>query len=161
MSILENLKAEQLQARKNRDTVAVNLLTTLIGDAVMVGKNNGNRESTDLEVVATIKKFITNTQETLNILIPKGAAMLAHAGVVTDDFRNQVTVTETELEILNKFLPPQLTEEKLSSVIDEFIVSTGATSIKDMGKVMKVLKGVYEGSYDGTLASKLIKERLA
>lgn len=57
MTITEQIKAASLTARKARDTVASALLTTLLSDVVMIGKNAG-RETTDAEAVAIVKKFI-------------------------------------------------------------------------------------------------------
>jgi hypothetical protein len=59
MSLIQTIKADQVQARKARSASA-SILTTLIGEAEMIGKNAGDRESTDEEVIAIIKKFIKN-----------------------------------------------------------------------------------------------------
>ena len=68
MSIVTNIKAASLQARKDRNAPKAALLSTLLGEVQMIGKNNGNRESTDGEAIAVIKKMLNNTTETLNIL---------------------------------------------------------------------------------------------
>lgn len=154
MSLLNTIKAAQLHARKERDAVTSALLTTLIGDAVMVGKNNGNRESTDSEVIATIKKFITNTKETLR-LVQKGTPL-----ATTEQLHNQELQLTDELEILERFLPKQLSLDELNTVVEGIIAELKPSSIKDMGKVMKVLKERYDGAYDGALASNMIKIKL-
>ncbi len=150
MSLLQRIKSEQLQARKAKDYIIISVLTTLIGDAEMVGKNNGNRESTDSEVLATIKKFIINNKETLNILFDQKHDVPA----------DQILKLRKELDILTSFLPPQLSADSLTEVIDQLITTLQAANIKDMGKVMKNLKEKYDGQYDGTIASNLIKQKL-
>ena len=72
MTILESVKKAQLQARKEKRAVDASTLTTLIGEAEMIGKNDGNRASTDAEVVTVIKKFVKNIDETLTILSKDG-----------------------------------------------------------------------------------------
>lgn len=148
MTILADIKQEQLSARKNRDSIKATVLTTLIGEAVMVGKNDGNRESTDAEVVGVIKKFIANATEILGIL---------DGDVKVKPF--EIDKLKTEIAILNSFLPQQLSETELSDAIARIIETTGAASLKDMGKIMKALKDQYSGKYDGAQANALIKAK--
>ena len=141
MTLLEQIKADQLQARIAADKTKASILTTLIGEAEMVGKNDGNRDTTDAEVVATIKKFIKNIDETIAV-----------AGS-----------TETlvaEKEALQVYLPRQLTEPELRVTIGNIIVTQGLAGPKAMGQLMGELKKNYAGSYDGALASRLVKELL-
>ena len=140
MSLLKMIKDEQLHARKTKDTVKASVLTTLIGEAVSVGKNDGNRDTTDSEIVAVIKKFIKNIDETLKV--------------------NDITRLRDERTVLDALLPTQLTTEEVTQLVAELVIETGASTPKDMGKVMKVLKERYDGQYDGGIASKLIREKL-
>lgn len=68
---------------------------------------------------------------------------------------------EKELEILLTFLPQQLDEAEIKAIIEEVVAEVGATSAKDMGKVMKVLTPKTSGRADGRLVSELVKARLA
>src|SRR6185437_8527172 len=131
MTILANIKREQLQARKDRYKTKADLLTALIGEASMVGKNDGNRESTDAEVIAVIKKFIANAEQTLSFL---------NSGEGPEN----IIEIEDEIAILMHFLPLQLTELVLTDAIDRIIGETGATSLRDMGKIMRALKEQYQ-----------------
>ncbi len=65
-----------------------------------------------------------------------------------------------EVEILSKYLPEQLSEDEIKSKIDEVISSVEATSIKDMGKVMKELTPLFKGKADMKLVNTLVKEKL-
>lgn len=145
MSILTQIKAAQLQARKERATLTVNVLTTLIGEAEAIGKNDGNRETTDSEVVAIAKKFIKNINETISLV------------------KNPTAQGDLVLErmIIEQFLPKQLTSEDLRFVLVGLTNELNAHTLREMGKIMKVLKERFDGQYDGATASALMKEILA
>lgn len=147
MSLIQQIKTAQLNARKQRKTVVASTLTTLIGEAEMVGKNDGNRDVTDQEVIATIKKFIKNLDETIR---------------VAGDYRDGDAVDRawTEKEALEQFLPNQLSEDELRAAMQSLITQNGLSGPKAMGVLMKELKAGYEGLYDGAVASKLAKELL-
>ena len=142
MSLIQTIKAAQLQARKNR-SFSVPVLTTLIGEADAVGKNNGNREVTDVEVVAMIKKFVKNLDEVIKVSTEGSSA---HGAALA------------EKGVLETFLPEQISEDELKDIITAIVE---ASEKPNVGQVMKELKLKYDGQYDGAVASKLIKERLA
>jgi uncharacterized protein YqeY len=150
MSLIATIKAASLQARRDRNAPKAALLSTLLGDIQMVGKNDGNRDSTDGEAIAVIKKMLVNAREMLEVVKVQLAG---------DTIAAMVRVGN-EIEWLNSFLPKQLSQTELTIAIGQAISQVGATSIKDMGKVMKALKEHHEGLYDGTEASKQIKEKL-
>lgn len=70
------------------------------------------------------------------------------------------SLSESELEILNQYLPAQMSESDLRSEIELIINTNSYDGMKDMGKVMGELKANYDGQYDGAMASKIIKEML-
>jgi uncharacterized protein YqeY len=107
-------------------------MTTLLGESAIVGKN-ANRETTDQEVVAVVKKFIKNIDETIEALAS----------------RNQTTTSfVAERDVLEKFLPRQLSEGSLREI---------ALHHENMPQFMKHLKDNYAGQYDGKLASTVAK----
>lgn len=142
MSLLDTIKAAQIAARKNRDAVRTASLTTLIGDAEMIGKNAGRLVS-DQEVVALTKKFIKNNRDTAST-----------AGIDA----SRLADLETEYSVYQGFLPTQMQEQDLQSAIDTIVKELrGASAKVDMGSVMKMLKERFDGQYDGRQASALIK----
>lgn len=145
MSLIQTIKADQLQARKNKDTSRASLLTTLYSEAAMVGKNDGNRESTDAEVVAMVKKFIKNIDETISAVASSSDA---------------VAMLHQEREILSVYLPKQLTEDELKALLTGMVSKLPERSPKSMGMLMKALKAEYDGQYDGKSASTLARELL-
>jgi uncharacterized protein YqeY len=147
MSLIATIKADQLQARKNKDEILKPLLTTLLGEAQAVGKNDGNRESTDAEVIATVKSFLKKINETLDAIADKGG---------------DATTTLAEKAALEAYLPKQLTEEELITIVSSHVDShVEDKSMKSMGIVMGHLKAVYDGQYDGKLASAVVRKVLS
>jgi len=144
MTLLAQIKSKQLQLRKERKSDLAASLSTFIGEAERIGKDDGNRETTEAETVAVLKKFIKNIDETIR---------------VAGDYRDadRVEAAWEEKTLLEQFLPTQLDGTKLQFVVAAAIQTTGASTIKDMGKIMAELKSRYEGQFDGAEASKLIK----
>jgi uncharacterized protein YqeY len=128
---MEQIKAEQITARK-AGTADARLLTTLLGEAAMVGKNAG-RETTDQEVVAVVKKFVKNIDETITALTSRNQDAIAFF---------------VERRVLEQFLPVQMTETDIRNV---------ATQFTSMPEFMKYMKVNYAGQYDGKLASTVAK----
>lgn len=144
MSLMNTIRAKQLEARKAHDIAAI-IYTVLLGEAAAIGKNDGNRETSDAEAIAVIKKFIKNNEETMQHIRadnPDGYHGLAN-----------------ENRLLEMLLPTQLTEAELRQVVTDLKEELGAGP-KDMGKIMARLKTDYEGQYDGRMASTLVKEIL-
>jgi len=71
-----------------------------------------------------------------------------------------IAVEQAELELIQEYMPEALSEEEVASVIDDAIASSGASSIKDMGKVMGAVKPVLQGKADMSAVSQIIKSRL-
>lgn len=131
--LINKIKEDNLVARKAHDSAKASLLTTLLGEAEMIGKNDGNRQTTDAEVQEVIQKFVKNNKLTIAALKDIGAEQF-----------------HKENEILSEYLPKMLSEEELKVVI----LSYGT---KNMGEIMKQLKANHAGMYDGQLASKIAK----
>jgi hypothetical protein len=128
MSLIEQIRQDQLAARKARDTINASLLTTLLGEVGIVAKNAGRVDATDEEVIATIKKFVKNNES-----IPDGARNVTH---------------DAELHTLEAYLPKQLSR-------DELITIKGTRGFANKGEWMKFLKENYAGRYDGKMASEV------
>lgn len=143
MSLLQTIKNDQLQARKDRLTAKASLLTTLYSEASMTGLNDGKRESTDPEVTATIKKFLKNVEESISVASPVVATQLL-----------------LEKKILEGYLPTQLTEEQITNIVTTLISEIQNPTKNDVGNINKALKAQYSGQYDGKVASEIIKSLL-
>ena len=144
MNLLAQLKKDSMLARKAADGIRATLLSTLIGEAEMVGKNAGNRESTDDEVQQTIRKFLKNNQEAL--------------AVIKDADRR--TALEQESAILVAYLPPMASEAEVKAFIADTVAGLADRSPKQMGAVMGALKAKYGTSFDAKQANAWVKEAL-
>lgn len=145
MTLMAQLKKDALLARKAGDGVRGTLLSTLIGEAEMVGKNAGNRESSDDEVQATIRKFLKNNQEAL--------------AVIKDADRR--AALEQESVILSAYLPPMASEDEVRALIAETVAGLADRSPKSMGVVMAALKARFGTRFDARQANAWVREALA
>lgn len=148
MSLMQILKDDQLAARKARETVKASLLTTLIGEAAVIGKNDGNRDTTDAEVVAVVKKFIKS-----NVELYSSAKNIWDSPVLD-------AIIE-EKSILDSYLPKQLTKEDLKIIFRKYsFYDCTQASVPNKGQFMKHLKDNYVGQYDGKVAAEAVDEYL-
>lgn len=138
---MQQIKDDQLTARKEKSWKAM-ALTTLLGEAAMVGKNDGNRETNDVECIYIIKKFIKNMNET--------------AGLCGLD-----THTAMEIDLLNSYLPKGMDNTALVVAVQSVILERiGTDNPHNMGTVMKRMKELYDGLYDGKELSGIVREVL-
>lgn len=149
MSLMDTLRADLLKARKAKtDTTAIGLLTALVGEATRIGKDNGNRETTDAEAQKVVKKFLDGAVQTLDILDKRATGPA--------DLDEQRTQVEREIVILSAYQPKQLSSAELREVIVQFKASNPDAKI---GQYMGHLKQTLEaGTYDGGEANKIVKE---
>lgn len=133
MTLFEKVKADLLQSRKNRDQPKVSLLRTFVGDLETLGKNKGNRAPTDEEVIALARKYANNIKEVLSLFATETATK--------------------ELEIISSYIPVQYTEDELKTIIAAMYLQFGP----NVGAIMKDLKRLHAGCYDGAMAARLVK----
>lgn len=147
MSLIKTIQADYLAARYAKDTLKSNLLSTLLGEAQAVGKDAGNRDATDAEVVAVIKKFIKNAEETSRVAL---ASIQINKMDVIQNAANEV-------KILTVYLPQQMDAEKLNFIVENYLAQTPDAN---MGHVMGYFKANYAGQYDGQVLATIVKELL-
>lgn len=147
MNIIDIIKNDIHIARRQQDSRLISILTTLFAECEKIGKDNGNRKTTDEECVRVVKKFITGIDESLQYINP-----------VKEGLKDNLLYEKSIIEL---YLPAQLSEEDLRSHILRFISEIENFSQKDIGKIMGRLKTEFAGLYDGKLASQIIKELLA
>ncbi len=143
--LLQKLKDDNLAARKQGNAVAASLLSTLYAEAAIVGKNAGNRESSDEEVTSVIRKFLKNNSEACT--------------VIKDEQR--LSVLQQEGALLESYLPKMASEDEVRAFIAECVATLTDKSPKGMGSVMGKLKAKFGATYDGAKASAWVKEALA
>lgn len=136
-TLFEQIKKDQLEARKAKNAIASALLTTLIGESAKLGKDKQNSDPTDQQVIATVKKFCDNID-----------VLLEHS---PGNFQ-----AIAEKSILVRYMPKQLTQSEIRNIFTQ--QNFDFSDKKIVGVVMSFFKSNYEGQYDAKLVSSLIKE---
>lgn len=149
MSLIQSIKLDQLEARKAGETRLAQTLTTVIGEADMIGFNDGKRESTDVEVISVLKKFHANA--TAN------AQLFNHRNPKSQETRQGFL---KEVAVYEKYMPKQMTEEEISKAITSNYFLDGKLEDgwkpKFKGVVMKYFKDNFAGLYDGKVVSNVV-----
>jgi uncharacterized protein YqeY len=147
MTLIERIKADQIIARKAKDSVKTTLLSTLLGEITAVGKNNGNRETTDAEAIAVIKKFKKNVEDTQSLIFGSSIRPMVY------------TDMDAEIDLYESYLPKQLSETELKSTIRTLKTHNSNIQMKDIMSYLKEnFAGLYDGKLASTLANKILKE---
>jgi uncharacterized protein YqeY len=146
----ETITAALKAATKAQDKCRISTLR-VVSAAIkvrdMAARGLGKGEATDAELLELFAKMIKQREESERIYRDAGRADLA-------------TQEAEEIAINREFLPVQLSEADMQKAIAEAIADAGATSVKDMGKVMAALKARYAGQMDFAKASALVKAKL-
>ncbi len=106
-----------------------------------------NYEATDEDVIDVIGKEVKKSREAIELYEKGGRPELAEK-------------EKKELEVLQSYLPEQMSEEEIRGLVEEAVESTGATSMQDMGKVMGALMPKLKGKADAGMISSLVKKKL-
>ena len=141
--ILEDLKS----AMKAQDKEKLSVIR-MIKAAVQMDELNKKHELSDDEVIAIIAKQIKSRKE----------AILEFEKANRSDL---VAQNQKEIEILNTYMPEQLSEEEIITVIDEAFAKINPTSERDMGKIIGSVSPILKGKADMGLVSKIVKEKLS
>lgn len=140
--LLKDLK----QAMIDKDELRKNTITMLRAAILQVEKDE-QKTLTEEDILAIVAKEVKKRKES----------------VVEYEKAGRPDISESlkkEIEILSKYLPEQLSEEEIKNMVEEAIKLVGATSIKEMGKVMQELRPKISGRADGKFVSDIIKEKL-
>ena len=140
--LFDNLMSDLKNAMKAHDTSAMGAIRGVIAKAKDLTVNAG-KEMTDEAIVSVVTKAVKQREESIAQFEAAGRTELA-AG------------EKAEMAILKKYLPEQLSEADLLAIVKAAVAETGATSKKDMGKVMKAVMAKAQGRADGKLVSKLV-----
>lgn len=144
----QELQDEIKAAMKARDKNRLSILRQVHGEIKNIEVNE-RREITDADVDAMLKRTIKQTKETLDGSIKAG-----------NDQERTDRLTE-QVEILESYLPKQVSGEELIALIEEVLAETGAATKKEMGKVMGTLTQKTGGNFDKAQAAKEFQSRLA
>ena len=149
MDLLARIQTAQKEAMKAKDSArlsAVRMILAAIKDREIALRTSG-QEMTEGEIMGLMGKMVKQRQESARVYDQGGRSELA------DKERAEIAVIEA-------FLPRALSADEVAAAIDKAIAETGATGLRDMGKVMAALRAAYTGQMDFGAAGALIKTRL-
>lgn len=144
----EKILNDYKEAMKAKDALKSSVISFL--RAEMINLATAKKKSTldDAEAVSVIKKQIKQRKDSVEQFTMGGRLEMAQKEA-------------KEMEILKGYLPPELSTDEIKKIIEEAVAATGASSIKDMGRVMKEVSSKVGSSADGKVISDLVKEKLS
>ena len=120
-----------------------------IKSAILLQKTDGSGKELDATgEITMLQKLVKSRQDSLEIYTKQGREDLA-------------TTEREEIEVISRYLPEQLTDDELGALIDGVIAKTGASSMRDMGKVMSMAGKEAAGRADGKTIAALVKAKLS
>ena len=146
MTLSERINNDLKEAMKSKDGFRLSVIRMVKG-AMQLAKPNPREELTDDDVITVISKQIKMRNDSIKEFEAAGRSDL-------------VEQNKKEIEILNAYMPKQLSEEELTEIIDKVFEEVKPTSQKDMGLIMKNISPLVKGKADMSLVNKLVKERL-
>ena len=146
MSLKEKLQEDLKSSMKNKDTVKKSVIT-LIRAGIKQYEVDNRTELDDDGIITIISKQLKQRNDSLVEFEKAGR----------DDL---IEETKSEIQVLEEYLPQQLSEEELEQIVIETIAEVGATSMKDMGKIMSTIKPKTAGRADGRKINELVKKNL-
>ena len=141
------LQAALKEAMVNKDTVRRDVIRTTLS-AIKQVEIDTRKEVTPEEVVGVLQKEIKLRRESIDEKVKFGRG-------------DEADQERTEAAILEGFLPEQLSREQIEALVQEVIAQTGATTAKEMGKVMGALMPKVKGKADGGLVNQVVRELLS
>lgn len=146
MSLKEKLQEDLKSSMKNKDTIRKSVIT-LVRAAIKQIEVDQRVELDDVAVMDIISKQLKQRNDSLAEFEKAG-----REGLIEE--------TKSEIQVLKEYLPQQLSEEELEKIVIETIAEVGATSMKDMGKIMAIIKPKTAGRADGRKINELVKKNL-
>ena len=151
MHLKETIETEYKNALKAKDKTKIStyrLILSSIKDLDITNRSGPNKKETDDEdIKKLLKKMVKQRAESIDIY-------------KKNNRKDLLEVEQSEHDILTGFLPKQLSEEETKKICTDTITKLGASSVKDMGKVMGELKKLHSDEIDFSKAGPLIKELL-
>ncbi len=152
MNIREKVSKNLKEAMIKKDTNLISTLRLILAaikekDILSKGKGHDS-EINDKEIISLLQTMIKQRKGSIELYLKGDRVDLANK-------------EEHEIEIISNFLPTQLSKQEIDEVINKTIKSSEFNSMKDMGKVIKIIKDQYDGMMDFGYVSKVVKEKLS
>ena len=147
MSMMENVAKDLTSAMKEQDKFTLSVLR-MLKSALQLEKISKKHDLTDDEVITVVKRQVKTRKDSMSEY----------------EQYNKMEEAENlkkEIEVLSKYLPPELSKEEIEKVLDDIFAEIKPESIKDMGKIMKEATAKLGNAADMSLVSSLVKEKLS
>ena len=149
MNFQDQLNSKLKSAMLEKNKVALESLRAIKSAILLLQTQSGAKETIDdNEITKLLQKLVKQRKESASIYREQGRVDLAE-------------LEEAQISIISQFLPEQLSPEEVEKVIDEVIQLVGATTMKDMGKVMGMANKKIAGKADGKIIAEIVKKRLS
>ena len=139
---------QAMKAKNERAVSTLRMINSTLKNADIEARGAGKGPLGDPEVLSLLQKMIKQRQESVELYKQGGRADL-------------VRQEEEEIAIITGYLPKQMSEPEMKAAIEAAVKETGAAGMKDMGKVIGILRGKYAGQMDMARASAMVKAQLA
>jgi uncharacterized protein YqeY len=139
---------DAMKAGEKGKVSTIRLITSALKDKDIEARGLGKPETTPDEILALLQKMVKQRQESLAIYDANGRPELA-------------AIEKAEVEVISGYMPKQMSDDEVKAAIAAAVTESGAASVKDMGKVIAILRANYAGQMDFGKASGLVKAALA
>lgn len=147
MNLSEKINKDMIEAMKSKDTFTLSVIRMVKG-AIQLEKINLKRELNDDEVISVISKQIKMRNDSISEFSK------ANRQDLVDQYKQ-------EIDVLNRYMPEQLSDDEVNAIIDEAFAKINPTSPKDMGLIMREVSPKVNGRADKGKVSQIIKEKLS
>jgi uncharacterized protein YqeY len=149
MNFQEKLNNKLKDAMRAKDSVALASLRAIKSAILLAQTQSGAKHTlSDTEMTKLLQKLVKQRKESASIFREQDRIDLAEP-------------EEAQIKVISQFLPEQMSSEEVAQVLEEIIQTTGASSMKDMGKVMGMANKQLAGKADGKLIAQLVKDNLS
>ena len=147
MGLQQKVMEQMKTAMKAKDTVALESLRA-IKSALLLAQTSGGGDLSEEDEIKLVQKLVKQRKDSAAIFTEQGRTDLAEPELA-------------QVAVIEQFLPEQLTEEEIEKVVVQTIEATGASGMKDMGKVMGIVSKELAGQADGKTISTIVKNKLS
>src|SRR6201994_3583552 len=145
---INNAVKDAMRAKEERKLSTLRMVNSTIKNADIEARGEGKPPLSDADLLSVFQKMIKQRQEAVELYDKGGRAELAAA-------------EREEIAIISAYLPKQMSDDEVKAAIAAAVTETGAAGMKDMGKVIGVLRAKYAGQMDFTKASGMVKAALS
>jgi uncharacterized protein YqeY len=148
MSLQDKIMNAMKVAMKSKDSMALSALRAVKSELLLAATSGGKTDINETVEIKILQKLVKQRKESAAIFSEQGREDLAQPEL-------------DQAKVIEQFLPKQISVDEVSKIVDDVIEQTGASSMKDMGKVMGIVNSKLAGKADGKTISGIVKGRLS